>query len=76
MLPDARETLEHAFLNGISCPRKVSHHYSYTRISHGIAIEFHHFYIGFVSFIIALISDLPAIICGMTLSDGVPLYVN
>jgi hypothetical protein len=71
---DARVTLEVSFINGILRPVMVPEHFCYTKILRDIIVEFHHFRIGYATFIIALIDGFPPILYDMVLEDGLPLY--
>jgi hypothetical protein len=55
MRDDAKETLEVAFRNGITSPCIVPVHFCYTKIFLSLVIEFHHFRVGYATFVIALV---------------------
>jgi hypothetical protein len=76
MCEDARATLEVAFDHGVLKPIWVAEHFCYTRIIPPYEVEFHHFRVGYATFIIALIAGLPPIIWDLFLEDGFPLYPN
>jgi len=74
MREDAKETLEVAFRDGVTNPILVPSHFFYIRRVLGYTIEFHHFRVGYATFVVALIGDYPEILLDIRLEDGLPLY--
>jgi hypothetical protein len=74
MRDDAKATLETAFRDGITFPCIVPVHFCYTRVFLNLVIEFHHFRVGYATFMIALIDGYSAILYDLWLDDGLPLY--
>jgi len=73
--PSARATLEAAFKNSMDNPYLISRYDCYIRkLKKGGEIEFHHFNIGYATFVVAIIDNQPAIIWDAYLNDGLPLY--
>jgi hypothetical protein len=69
MAEDERETLKAAFALAITSPEYVAAHNCYAMDLCDVFIEFHHFRIGYATFIIAVIDGCPAILWDFFLMD-------
>jgi hypothetical protein len=74
MSEDARVTLDVAFQTGIAPPTRVLDHYFYIKCVCGFHVEFHHFRVGYATFVVSLIEPFPAIVWDFELEDGLPIY--
>jgi len=74
MREDARKTIEIAFHDGIVMPTRVPEYRVYTKRVGKYEVEFHHFRVGYVKFVIVLIGSFPPILWDLNLEDGLPIY--
>ena len=74
MSEDTRMTLEFAFRDGIEYPKTVPFHFCYKKFVLEHTVEFHHFRIGYATFIVAVTDNVPPVIWDVELDDGLPIH--